>query len=284
MNYEVDCITDKIVIQNLNKLYECKEPFDVIFSNRKSKTINGTYKPNNKLITINVSNFMNDEGIINKSMLMYTAMHELAHHIQHTEYGQKSTRCHTKLFHAILDDLADKAEEAGIYKPLIDLNIEGLISEARTISRAIANLQRDLGKILHKLNDACLEKGVRFEDVIKRKTRISLESAKKSFKIAMLDLPEGISADIQEALASERDDEKRKAMAASAQAGRSVAQVKRAGSSSSSGQKSENEFDNLLREKERLEKTIQTLQSRLKSVMERINSDSGLQPPRAAGG
>ena len=268
-------MTQVDVQKQLITLHECKEAFTVTFSEKKSRKVNGIYKPFNCEIIIHNCNFLNE------SALMYTAMHELAHHIQHTEYGQRGARSHTKLFHAILDDLADKAEAAGVYKPVWDAELEGLMSEAKQISREIAKLQRELGTVLHKLNTACHEKGVRFEDVVKRKIQISPETAKKACTIATIDIPHDISADLQEAVAGERDVDKRRAMIAAAQSGGSVAQVKRVTSSTSLGE-AESETDRLLREKERLEKIIAELHRRLARIMEKLNTDSGLRAPCAA--
>lgn len=265
------------VLHKLKSLHECKEAFTVTFSGKKSGRVNGIYKPFPREIIIHNLNFEKD-GIQNESLLMYTAMHELSHHIQYTEYGFKGTRSHNKLFYSILDDLADKAEAACIYKPVIDAELQGLIKQAQDTSNEIAMLQRDLGKLLEKLNDACIKKGVRMEDVVNRKARISMQTTKKAMKTASLDLPGNITADIQEAIVSERDNDKRKAMTAAAQAGRSVNQIKRAGSSPSSAQNNsgEKEIDNLLQEKERIETQIKNLQQRLKKIIEKINSDNAL--------
>jgi len=271
------------VLVRLKKLHECKEPFKLNFSGKKSKSANGVYRPASREIVIHNLNFTDDGGRLNESALMYTAIHELAHHIQFTEFRQKGVRCHTKLFHSIMDGLADKAEEAGVYKPEIDGEIKELVREVKEISCAIANLQRDLGKVLAKLNEACVKKGVRYEDVVKRKARISVDTVNRVLMIAALDLPEGVGADVQEAIAKERNEEKRRIMSVTAQAGKSVAQVRQAGSSSST-QNKENEFDYLLKEKERLEMKIKMLQQRLRSIVEKINSDRGLRPPCASGG
>ena len=270
------------VHHQLTVLHECREAFTVTFSGKKSRRVNGIYKPFPREIIIHSLNFEKD-GIQNESLLMYTAMHELAHHIQYTEYGFKGTRSHNKLFYSILDDLADKAEAAGVYKPAIDAELQGLIKQVQDTSNEIAMLQRDLGILLEKLNETCIEKGLRMEDVVNRKAHISMQTSKKAMKMAALDLPEGITADIQEAIVSERDNDKRKVMTAAAQAGGSVNQVKRAGSSPSSTQNSggEKEIDNLLREKERLETQIKNLQQRLKKFMEKINSDNGLRSSAA---
>ena len=261
------------VYQKLEEIYKCKKSFTLIFSGKKSKVKNGFYRPGTFEITINNKNFLDQENQLNESLLMYTAMHELAHHIQFTEHGQKGTRCHTQLFYAIMDMLADKAEEKGIYKPVIDGELEELLTEAEVLSNKIARLQIDLGKVLGKIETACFKKGVRYEDMIKRKALICMDTAKKYSRMACLDLPKDISADIQEAIASERDNDKRRAMTAAAQAGKSFAQVKHVGTSSSStkNNKGESEMENLLHEKKRLENTINNLQQRLKEVIKQIN-------------
>jgi len=257
-------------------LYPCKEPFTVAFSGKKSGSVNGIYRPAAHEIVIHNRNFTGDSGGANEPLLLYTGLHELAHHIQYTEYGQEGARPHTKLFHAILDSLAEKAEAVGIYQPAIDTDIERLASEAHKISCAIAKLQRELGACLRSLEQACADKGVRFEDVVKRKARITLETAQKACRMATLDLPEDIGADIQETIARERDGDKRKAMAVAAQAGKSPAQVKQSGSPPPSRQ-IESKIENLLREKERLEAKIAALQQRVKTIMRQLNTDSGLQ-------
>jgi len=278
-------MTQEDVYQGLMGLHECREPFTVTFSGRKNGSVNGLYSPRNREITIHDRNFTGTDGRTNEPALMYTALHELAHHIQHTEHGQKGTRCHTKLFHAILDDLAEKAEASGAYRPERDEGIEELAAMANDISRRIAELQRELGKVLNRLSEACTEKGVRVEDIVKRKVRVSLETAKKAIKIAAIGgLPEGITPDIQEAIAGERDPCIRGAMAAAAQSGKSVAQVKRTGSSppATHGGKGGTGMESLLHEKARLETKIKALQQLLRQVMERINSDGGLRAPCAA--
>ena len=257
------------VRRHLASLHECREAFTVGFTGKKSGRVNGTYRSGE--IKINDRNFLSEGGGLNESALMYTAMHELAHHIQHTEYGQRGRRSHTKLFHAILDGLADKAEEAGVYRPAAGPKTAGLLEEVEMISQEIAKLQRELGRVLRRLNEACAEEGARFEDMVKRKARISLETAEKCCKIAALDLPDGITADVQEAVAGEREAIKRRAMALAAQAGRSVAQVKRAGLPPAPSGGKESEEEKLLREKGRLEKAIAELRRRLGRVMEKLH-------------
>jgi hypothetical protein len=149
-----------------------------VFSEKKSKTVNGFYKPDKNEIIIHNLNFPNDET--GDNLLFYTAMHELAHHIQFTEYRQKSVRSHTELFYATLDSLADTAEKSGLYRTGEDEETRKLIDEARDISRELANLQKKLGSVLIKLHERCHEKGIRYEDVIERKVQISLQTMRKA--------------------------------------------------------------------------------------------------------
>jgi hypothetical protein len=206
-------------------------------------------------------------------------MHELAHHIQHTEYGQEGARSHTKLFYAILDSLAEKAEKAGICQPEADAELDALIGEARAISEEIARLQKKLGATLDRLRSACVRKGARFEDAVKRKVRISMESANTAMRISSLDLPDSLGIDLQAAIAGERDIAQANTMLVKAQEGQSVAQVRQ---SLAPVPSREPEADALLREKGRIEKTIKMLQRRLEDIMERLTAPGGQSPPCAA--
>jgi Zn-dependent peptidase ImmA (M78 family) len=61
------------VKEKLLKLHDCTEDFIVIFSGKKSKKVNGLYKPDKREIIIHNRNLDND------NLLLYTAIHELAH-------------------------------------------------------------------------------------------------------------------------------------------------------------------------------------------------------------
>jgi hypothetical protein len=260
-------VNQDTVKKNLLKLYECAEEFTVIFSGKKNKKVNGLYKPDKKESVIHNRNFENNEA--GDNLLFYTAMHELAHHIQFSENKQKSVRAHTQLFYSILDDLVDIAEKKGLYKTGIDDETKELIEKARDISCKIAEAQRDLGNVLDRLHQVCVKKGIRFEDVIERKIQISLQTMKKAKKAASLEIPEDVGVDIQEAVIKERDEGKREAMIHAAEKGKSVAQAKR---STTAPPTQEDETASLLKEKKRLENTIQNLTRRLEEVAEQLKS------------
>jgi hypothetical protein len=174
------------VQEKLSKLYDCKEVFTVIFSGKKSGKANGIYKPLTREIVIHNRNFIDDEhGKQNDMLLMFTAIHELTHHVLITEKGNKSPRTHSQEFWATFHNLLDIAEEKQIYKAQIDSDTKQLISEARDISKQIAQLQRELGRILLAINDSCQENGLRYEDIVEREAQIDRQSA----KIAVSALP-----------------------------------------------------------------------------------------------
>ena len=49
--------------------------FELIFSGKSSKKVNGLYKPETREILLHNKNFASDEELI------YTAIHEFAHHL-----------------------------------------------------------------------------------------------------------------------------------------------------------------------------------------------------------
>jgi hypothetical protein len=255
------------VKEKLLKLHDCTAEFTVIFSGKKNKKVNGLYKIEKSEIIIHNRNFENNES--GDNLLIYTAIHELAHHIQFTELKQKSVRAHTSLFFATLDDLVDRAEKKNLYKMPIDDDTQKIIDEARSISCEISALQRKLGQVLQQLHETCEKKGIRYEDVIERKAQIARQTEKRAKKAHALNLPAEISADIQEAAIKERDEEKVAAIIHAGQKGKSIDQAKK---SVSRPVEQEDETVSLIKEKVRLERTIESLNRRLEEVAEQLNS------------
>jgi hypothetical protein len=256
------------VKDRLLNLHDCTEKFTVIFSGKKSKKVNGLYKPDTHEIIIHNRNFGSGDNV-NNDLLFYTAMHELAHHIQFTELHQKSVRSHTALFYSTLDDLVDIAEKKGLYKMPIDDDTQKLIDIADEISCEIAGMQRKLGGVLNRLYKVCQEKGIRFEDVVERKIQLARNTLKNSIKANDLNIPGGINADIQEAAIKERDDEKRAAIIKAGEEGKSIDQAKRA---IATPPVQEDEAVSLMKEKARLERTINSLTRRLEEVTEHLQT------------
>src|SRR3989304_2714446 len=84
-------------------------PFSVILSGKKSKKVNGLYKAERREIILHNKNFSSDNE------LMYTAIHEYAHHIQFTASPVPiSIRIHTVRFWSLFHGLLNEAEAKGI--------------------------------------------------------------------------------------------------------------------------------------------------------------------------
>jgi prefoldin subunit 5 len=256
------------VKDSLMKLYDCKEDFKVLFSGKKSKKVNGLYKRDSREIVIHNLNFQDGDGNQNDMSLMFTAIHELAHHVRIVEMGDKKSNAHNQEFWATFHNLLDVAEKKGIYKAKIDSDVKSLIEEAQEISRQIAALQRELGRVMLAINDACQKKGLRYDDVVERKIQIE----KKSVDVAITSYQmgdHGVGADIQAAAAKERDEDKRAEIIKAGQDGKSVIQAKTFNGTAKPVDQ-EDTTTSLLKEEKRLKRTIELLTRRLKEVEQQL--------------
>jgi hypothetical protein len=258
-----------MVKELLQKLHESPTEYNVIFSGKKSKKVNGLYKwgtDKTPEIIIHNRNFVDDEGNQNENLLMFTAIHELTHHILVTENGKKSARAHSQLFWATFHDLVDKAETAGIYQPEIDADTQKVIEEAREISKQIAELQRQLGQVLLRAQEVCEANGLRYEDIMERRAQISQSTMKSS--VAAYNMgDQDIGADIQ-AEAVKHNEDKRDAILAAGREGKSVVQARMV--TTAPAPDGEDETITLMKEKCRIERTIESLAHRLEELNEQL--------------
>jgi len=258
------------VKEKLQKIYQSPVDYLVIFSGKKSK-VNGLYRPFTKEIIIHNKNFVDGGGKQNENLLMFTAIHELAHHVMYTEKGCKGYRGHSLGFWAMFHNLLDIAEEKKIYKAEIDAETNSLIEDARNISKQIAELQRELGRVILAIEESCVKKGLRAEDMVERKAQISRQTMNNSIAAFHMGY-EDVGADIQAMAAKQRNEDKRNAIIGAArEEGKSVAQAKQA-TSTSYAPREEDETVSLVKEKRRLEKTITSLNRRLQEVEEQLKS------------
>jgi hypothetical protein len=266
------------VKENLLKLHECKEDFTLVFSGKKNGKVNGFYKFATKEIVIHDRNFLNeDDETLNENLLMFTAIHELAHHLCRTELGQKNDRAaHNAVFWQTFNDLTDKAEELAIYHPVISENTQELIDEARSISLQIAELQRKQGEVLVKLQEACEKDGLRYEDMVERKAQIAKETERESVRAYQIgEQTNGLGADIQEAAVKARNEETRDAIIQAGKEGKSVIQAKQAAKSVPAKAPVENdETAALKKEAGRIKKSIENLTHRLEEIEEQLTERS----------
>lgn len=240
--------------------------FTVTLSGKSSKKVNGLYKPDTREIILHNKNFAND------NQMAYTAFHEYAHHLEcERQGGQISPRCHTASFWACFHSLLEKAEKKGLYKIGADES-----PELKALTEKIRNeylaqdgkLMMEFGKLLVEAQKLCSDAGIRFEDYIDRVLSLPKATAQSAIKISQLNINPKIGFENMKTVARQSDPEKRKeAENQFLEGGKSPATIKLA---LQKQQKEENPVDRLVKEKNRLQHTIEMLQHRLQKVEESI--------------
>ena len=253
--------------------------FSVIFSGKKSKKVNGLYKPDSREIVIHNRNFTeagtggtaSATGASGDNLLIYTAIHEYAHHLHAcARGGHLSPRAHTAEFWAILHELLEKAEAKGIYRDVFSGSKE-LDQLTDTIRKKYltenGNMVKELGQLLLKAHDLCSAIGGRYEDYIDRVLRIPRQAASLAVRMHQYNLNPETGADNMRFLAGISNEEKRQAAETALLAGKSPDTVKIA-----FRRKKEDDDPRLSLEKEklRLERTISSLSKRLLEVEEEL--------------
>jgi hypothetical protein len=257
------------VKEKLLKIEDAPLEFSVIFSGKKSKKVNGLYKPETREIIIHNKNFESDDT--GQNLLLYTAIHEYAHHLHAcARGGTLSPRAHNSEFWAIFHALLEKAEAKKIYNDVFSVSPE-LLKLTETIrTKYLANngaLVKEMGKHLLKAYDLCTGIGVRFEDYVDRMLRIPRVAANMAIKMFEYDLSPEVGADNMRFLAGIRDSDKREAAEKALIKGKSPDTVKVAVRGAS---EAEDPIQRLEKEKLRLERTIATLSKRLEDVKKEL--------------
>ena len=81
----------------------------MIFSGKKSRKVDGLYKPETREIILHTGNFTTDDELV------YTAIHEYAHHLQFTTSAMPiSCRAHTTAFWSLFHDAALRGGAHGL--------------------------------------------------------------------------------------------------------------------------------------------------------------------------
>lgn len=235
--------------------------FSVTFTGKKSKKVNGLYKPDTHEILLHNKNFTNE------MQLIYTAIHEYAHHLQCEADGIfRSSRSHSSVFWARFHRLLEKAEEMGLYR----LDLEGSPALAELTAEIRENylaengrIMLELGRLLVKAHELCEEAGIRYEDYIDRVLCLPRSAAKTAVKVGTLQVNPALGYENMKIVAAQATPEKRAAAEEQFAAHRSPDLVK---TELSRRLEAEDPVERLAREKMRLEKTIATLTARLEQV------------------
>jgi hypothetical protein len=240
--------------------------FSVILSGKKSKKVDGLYKPDTKEIIIH------NRNTDNNNELMHTAIHELAHHVQFSRAVKPiSSRCHTTEFWNIFHSMLTKAEELRIYENVFATN-EEFVKLTDTIKTQLlaknGSIMKEFGKMLVKAKDLCDKHKVSFFDYIERVLSLPRSSAKTLIKAYSYDIPPQIGFDNMKTVARISDKDKRKEAETAIMEGASPYLIK---SNFLSPKKEEgNPVEVLMKEKKDIEKRISMLKTKLAMIQKRI--------------
>lgn len=252
-------MTNEEIKNRLYRLYACKTDFTVIQTGKKSSRVNGFYNPATCEIHLYDKNFTTD------NQLMYTAIHELTHHVLISEKGVKTTKSHSGIFWATFFDFVDKAVELSFYERRRSVETQNLIDTARHLQNEIIEAQKRLADVIAALYNSCAKNEERVEDVIEHDLQMTRNKSKNLMKMRH----SSVSDEMAKAIESARDEESQELARQAAASGKSVEQVKAIAKQAAKA--TDDDLENpekLLREKKRIEK----LKDRLVQVEEMIIS------------
>ncbi|MDR2519133.1 MAG: hypothetical protein LBD13_06965 [Spirochaetaceae bacterium] len=255
----------------LLRVAEAPLDFTLLFSGKKSKKINGLYKAESREIIIHNRNFTDE------NLLMYTAVHEYAHHLHAcARGGVLSARSHSAEFWSIFHGLLEEAEKKGLYRNVFAASPElaaltDLIREEYL--RKNGDLLKELGESLLRAFELCASLGGRFEDYLDRVLRIPRAAAEAAMKMHHYNINSAVGPDNMRFLAGIRNEGERNAAEEALLKGKSPDTVRVEAKRRAQGlavpqgeEKDAGPRSVLEKEKARLERTIAHLSERLKVI------------------
>lgn len=242
-------------------------PFTLVFSGRENRKVNGLYKPDSAEIVIHNRNFDSD------NQLIYTALHEYAHHLHHCRNaGLSQARPHTQEFWAIFHDLVSKAEGKGLYKNVFETEPE-FQELTRQIKercmRANGEILLEFGRLLSQAAALCRTYKMRFEDYIERVVGIPRATATAAIAAEQIGLDPGLGWDSLMFVSKIKNPDDRAQVIESLSAGASPTAVK---GMLKSEQLPDNSEERLLKEKHRIERSIENLTRKLEDIEEALSA------------
>ena len=254
--------------QKLLQIRNTDEYFEVVLSGKKSRKVNGLYKPESRELVLHNENFQSDNE------LMYTAIHEYAHHLQFTASPVPiSMRTHTGEFWSLFHGLLYDAERLGLYSNPFE-QIEDFEELTRRIREKILSvngeLMKELGELLIQAQKLCEKHHTSFTDYLDRVLRIPRTSANTVIKTKLLDIDPRLGYENMKTLTRIADPQTRKEAENALLQEMSPDMVKRTYLPSGKN-KPADPLDQLVAEKNRLEKQIKRLQHKLEEISKKLS-------------
>jgi len=266
-----DQIKDKLLL-----LDSKVEDFSVILSGKASSKVDGLYYPDSREIIIHNKNFTDD------NQLIYTAIHEFAHHLHHTRASVPVTsRAHTNRFWDIFHKLLFLAEEKGIYLNVFKqdsrfMDLTGKIKSKYLSANGV--LMKELGGLLEQARALCEELNLCYDDYVDRELLLHRTTARLLMKINAMNINPRIGFENMKTVAGIRDEAARERAEAAFEEGMTPDMVK---AEFSPRNRSGDALSSLMEEREKIERSIDTLTKKLAKIERRINELKYEAPPRS---
>jgi len=260
--------------QKLLQLDTTELEFTLTQTGKESPRVNGLYKPDTHEILLHNKNFKSDDE------LMYTAIHEFTHHLETEKYMKENggklppsgTRSHNQVFWARFHALLQKAEELGLYKISLEESpeLKELTAKIKTeYIEANGKMMVEFGKLLVKAHELCKQSNIRYEDYLERILCLPKNTAKDLTKVASVQLNPAIGFDNMKKVAQIKKADERQSAENQILSGKTPDTVSELMKQKASG---DDPKEKLEKEKNRLEKTIASLQQRLQYVEETLET------------
>lgn len=250
--------------------------FSVIFSGKTSKKVDGLYYPDRREIIIHNKNFTDD------SQLMYTAIHEFAHHIHHERSPVPvSGRAHTTRFWDILHRLLFAAEEKGIYVNVFkkDRRFAELTKKIKNdFLQTNGSLMKDLGGLLNQAMSLCEEINASFDDYVDRELLLHRTTARILMKMNAMGVSPAIGYENMKTVAGISDEGARARAEEAFNEGSTPDMVK---AEFTSREGAAGTMDALIRERDRIERSIGSLTKKLAAIERKIGDMKHAEKGRA---
>ena len=244
--------------------------FSVIFTGKTSKKVDGLYYPDTKEIIIHNKNFTDD------NQLMYTAIHEFAHHLMNTGSAvHLSARAHTTRFWDIFHRLLFLAEEKGIYGNIFK-NDRRFVDLTKKIREGYlspnGNLMKELGSLLAAAYDLCHEHNASFDDYVDRELLLHRTTAKLLINMHSFNIKPDIGYENMKTVAGIKDGAVRARAEGAFLQGKTSDMVKSEFMTRDKGERgTDRTLDALMRERGRIERSIEGLTKKLAKIERQIN-------------
>lgn len=261
--------------ETLLSLEDCEMDFTVIMTGKESSRVNGLYKPDTREILLHNKNFKTDNE------LLYTAIHEYAHHLINVEeiqekgekLAKKGGRVHDQAFWVKFHTLIEIAEQKGIYK--LDIEISPELKELTDKIRkdyieVNGQLMAEFGRLLSKAHTLCEAANIRYEDYLDRVLKLPRTTAQEITKVGLSDVNPAVGFENMKKISTIKKDEDRRSAEQQILESDKPADTVRELMKKKAAAKDPRE--RLEKEKNRLEKTIAALQQRLALVEEGLES------------